>query len=146
MYCEGSVDCITLALRVTAAVAALAGALVLGAGPVAAQFTSGVNLVEVYASVTDAQGHAVTGLKASDFELRENGEPQTVTNFAAGEFPLSVAVGIDRSFSMSGPAASSRVSWPGTATPVRLTPSPAPRTSPGRGRRSSMPFDKWSRR
>ena len=102
MYCEGSLDCITLALRVTAAAAALAGALVLGTGPVAAQFTSGVNLVEVYASVTDAQGHAVTDLKASDFELRENGEPQRVTNFAAGDFPLSVAVGIDRSFSMSG--------------------------------------------
>jgi Ca-activated chloride channel family protein len=67
-----------------------------------AQFTSGVNLVEVYASVTDAQGNPVSGLKASDFELRENGEPQTVTNFTAGEFPLSVALAVDRSFSMAG--------------------------------------------
>lgn len=67
-----------------------------------AQFTSGVNLVEVYASVTDAQGNAVTGLTQSDFELREDGEVQKVTNFAAGEFPLSVAIGVDRSFSMSG--------------------------------------------
>jgi Ca-activated chloride channel family protein len=66
------------------------------------QFTSGVNLVEVYASVTDAQGNALTGLRQTDFELRENGELQTVTNFAAGEFPLSVAIGIDRSFSMAG--------------------------------------------
>ena len=66
------------------------------------QFTSGVNLGEVYASVTDAQGNAITGLAQRDFELRENGELQTITNFAAGEFPLSVAIGIDRSFSMSG--------------------------------------------
>jgi Ca-activated chloride channel family protein len=102
MYCEGSVDCITLAVRVTAAAAVLAGTLVLATGPAGAQFTSGVNLVEVYASVTDAEGNAVTDLKASDFELRENGEPQTVTNFTAGEFPLSVAIGLDRSFSMSG--------------------------------------------
>jgi Ca-activated chloride channel homolog len=68
----------------------------------ASQFTSGVNLVEVYASVTDEQGNAVKGLKQEDFELRENGDVQTVTNFAAGEFPLSVAIGIDRSFSMTG--------------------------------------------
>ncbi len=102
MYCEGSVDCITLARRTAAAAAILAGTLALAAGPAAAQFRSGVSLVEVYASVTDAQGNAVPDLKVSDFELRENGEPQTVTNFAAGEFPLSVAIGIDRSFSMSG--------------------------------------------
>jgi len=90
--CSGSLDCITILLAL----------VVLGTASGRAQFTSGVNLVEVYASVTDAQGDAVTGLKQSDFELRENGEPQTITNFAAGEFPLSVAIGIDRSFSMTG--------------------------------------------
>lgn len=42
------------------------------------------------------------GLRQSDFELRENGDLQAITNFAAGVFPLSVAIGIDRSFSMSG--------------------------------------------
>jgi Ca-activated chloride channel family protein len=68
----------------------------------AGQFSSGVNLVEVYASVTNERGEAVTGLAQGDFELRENGEVQAVSNFAAGEFPLSVAVGLDRSFSMSG--------------------------------------------
>ena len=68
----------------------------------AGQFTSGVNLVEVYASVTDSRGEPVRGLERSDFELRENGEAQTITNFTAGDFPLSVAVALDRSFSMSG--------------------------------------------
>lgn len=81
---------------------AIALAVVGVAGAPGGQFTSGVNLVEVYASVTDAQGNAITGLRQSDFELRENGELQTITNFAAGEFPLSVAIGLDRSFSMTG--------------------------------------------
>jgi len=68
----------------------------------AGQFTSGVNLVEVYASVTDTQGNPVAGLTQADFELRENGELQTISNFTSGEFPLSAAIAIDRSFSMTG--------------------------------------------
>ena len=72
------------------------------AGTAAAQFTSGVNLVEVYASVTDSTGQPVPGLTQADFLLRENGELQTISNFAEGQFPLSVAVAIDRSFSMAG--------------------------------------------
>jgi Ca-activated chloride channel family protein len=68
----------------------------------AGQFASGVNLVEVYANVFDAQGQPVTGLTASDFQVSEDGEGQRITTFAAGEFPLSVAIGIDRSFSMAG--------------------------------------------
>lgn len=73
-----------------------------GAAAAAAQFTSGVNLVEVYASVTDERGEPVPGLTADDFELRESGERQQISNFAAGDFPLSVALALDRSFSMSG--------------------------------------------
>ena len=66
------------------------------------QFTSGVNLVEVYATVTDRQGEPVTGLKGDDFQVAEDGFSQRITAFAAGEFPLAVAIGLDRSFSMSG--------------------------------------------
>jgi Ca-activated chloride channel homolog len=65
-----------------------------------AQFSSGVDLVEVYATVTDQQGEPVKGLTADDFRLSEDGVPQAITTFTAGEFPLSVAIGIDRSFSM----------------------------------------------
>jgi Ca-activated chloride channel homolog len=67
-----------------------------------AQFVSGVNLVEVYASVTDERGDIVTGLTKEDFEVRENNEPQTVSTFAEGDFPLTAVVGLDRSFSMAG--------------------------------------------
>ena len=66
------------------------------------QFTSGVNLVEVYATVTDRQGEPVTGLTADDFRVAEDGFSQRITAFAAGEFPLAVAIGLDRSFSMGG--------------------------------------------
>lgn len=65
------------------------------------QFASGVSLVEVYATVTDARGELVKGLTADDFSVEEDGQPQRVTAFSAGEFPLAVAIGLDRSFSMS---------------------------------------------
>jgi Ca-activated chloride channel family protein len=66
----------------------------------AAQFSSGVNLVEVYAAVTDEAGNPVTGLSRGDFTVLEDGQPQAVSAFAEGDFPLSVALAIDRSFSM----------------------------------------------
>jgi len=67
-----------------------------------AQFSSGVQLIEVYATVTDAKGELVTGLRQSDFQVFENDRPQEISAFAAGEFPLTVALGVDRSFSMAG--------------------------------------------
>jgi Ca-activated chloride channel family protein len=89
-----------------AAAAALAG----GAIPIAAaqqegplaQFSSQVQLVEVYATVTDDKGELVTGLRQNDFEVYENDRLQQVSAFAAGEFPLTVALGVDRSWSMAG--------------------------------------------
>ena len=67
-----------------------------------AQFTSSTTVVEVYATVTDATGRPVKGLTQADFEVVEDGAAQTVTNFAAGEFPLRVALTLDRSFSVAG--------------------------------------------
>ena len=67
------------------------------------QFTSSVNLVEVYASVVDASGQPVRGLTAGDFEVLEDGAPQKISAFAAGDFPLTAALALDRSFSMAGP-------------------------------------------
>ena len=67
-----------------------------------ARFSSQVQLVEVYATVTDSVGEPVTGLRREDFEVYENDQLQDVSAFAAGEFPLTVALGIDRSWSMAG--------------------------------------------
>jgi Ca-activated chloride channel family protein len=77
-------------------------ALVLAFTLAVAQFSSGINMVEVYATVTDAKGEPVTNLKREDFEVLEDGRSQTVSTFAAGDFPMSVALALDRSFSMTG--------------------------------------------
>lgn len=66
------------------------------------QFSSSTTGIEVYASVTDASGKPVRGLSQGDFELLEDGVPQNISAFAAGNFPLRVAVALDRSFSMAG--------------------------------------------
>jgi len=65
-------------------------------------FSTAVTLVEVYASVTDVSGAPVTGLRREDFQVFEDGVLQEVSVFAAGEFPLTVALGVDRSVSMAG--------------------------------------------
>jgi len=77
---------------------ALAAVLALAAP----QFTSSVNQVEIYASVTDAAGRPVEGLRVEDFEVREDGAPQRITVFSDGDFPLSAAIAVDSSFSMTG--------------------------------------------
>jgi Ca-activated chloride channel family protein len=92
-------------LMVAAAAALAAGAIPIAAaqqeGPLA-QFSSQVQLVEVYATVTDDKGELVTGLRQNDFEVYENDRLQQISAFAAGEFPLTVALGVDRSWSMAG--------------------------------------------
>lgn len=66
----------------------------------AAQFRSGVNAVEIYASVVDRSGAPVAGLTRGDFTVLEDGAPQAISTFAEADFPLSVAIAVDRSFSM----------------------------------------------
>ncbi len=44
-------------------------------------FRVGVDLVQVDVVVTDGKGSVVPGLKAEDFEIRENGRVQTITHF-----------------------------------------------------------------
>ena len=61
-----------------------------------------MNVVEVYASVTDAKGEPLTGLRPQQFAVLEDGVQQSVDAFVEGDFPLSVAVAIDRSLSMAG--------------------------------------------
>ena len=89
-----------LCIPVVLALAA-AGTVAARQEPVA-QFSSQVQLVEVYATVTDAAGEPVTGLTREAFEIYENNQVQDISTFAAGEFPLTVALGVDRSWSMAG--------------------------------------------
>lgn len=89
------------------AVLALAGAL-LALGPsghaasAPGQFSATTELVEVYATVTDGRGRPVRGLTLADFTVLDQGEAQPITTFAEGDFPLTVAAVVDRSFSMGG--------------------------------------------
>jgi Ca-activated chloride channel family protein len=48
-------------------------------------FRSGIDLVRFSVAVTDAKGKFIRELKASDFQVLEDGQPQSITYFAAGE-------------------------------------------------------------
>lgn len=51
-------------------------------GPV---FRGGVDLVHMGVTVTDRRGNLITDLKEDDFEIRENGQMQTIRYFSMGE-------------------------------------------------------------
>jgi len=60
-----------------------------------------VNLVEIYAMVSDRRGRPVTLLERADFTLHEGGRSRPPERFAIGDdVPLSVALVLDRSGSM----------------------------------------------
>lgn len=59
-------------------------------------------MVEVYASVTDDRGEPIQGLRRDQFTVTEDGRTQQVETFVEADFPLSVAVAVDRSWSMAG--------------------------------------------
>lgn len=98
-------DC-TTRRRALCAVVVLCGLVVAGLAarqePSGARFSSQLQLVEVYATVVDASGAPVTGLRREDFQVFEDGQIQEISAFASGEFPLTVALGVDRSWSMAG--------------------------------------------
>jgi Ca-activated chloride channel homolog len=59
-----------------------------------------VNLVNVFVTVTDAQGSPVGGLTKENFILKEDEQPQKIAVFdKQSAVPLSIALGIDTSLS-----------------------------------------------
>jgi VWFA-related protein len=56
-------------------------------------------LISVPVSVSDREGHYVSGLKKEDFKLYLDGEEQKITFFATYDEPLSVALLLDTSVS-----------------------------------------------
>ena len=48
-------------------------------------FRAGIDLVNIGVTVTDNKGNLVTGLTAEDFVVSEDGRPQTLRYFAAGD-------------------------------------------------------------
>lgn len=59
-----------------------------------------VNAVQVPVIVRDGQGRFVRDLRAADFEVKENGVPQVVTQIAHEAVPLELVLAIDVSDSM----------------------------------------------
>jgi len=95
--------------RLTGPAAALAAAGLAAAGlggvPAAQVFRSGVDLASFGVTVVDKKGGLVTDLARDDFEVREDGQVQTLTLFARGDAlesvpPLHLGLLFDTSGSM----------------------------------------------
>ena len=71
-------------------------------GPDAFRFRSGVELINVAATVSDSRGRFVSGLTQADFIVYEDGVRQTVTHFSAERVPVSLGIVLDTSGSMAG--------------------------------------------
>ena len=65
-------------------------------------FRSGVELVNVTATVTDRSGRFVSGLQQSDFVVYEDDQPVEITHFTAERVPVSLGIVLDTSGSMAG--------------------------------------------
>ena len=66
------------------------------------RFRSGVELVNVTATVSDASGRFVPGLQQDDFIVYEDDARQAITQFSAERVPVSLGIAVDTSGSMAG--------------------------------------------
>ena len=93
--------------------AAAAVVIVAGSASVSGQkddefrFRSGVDLVNVTATVTDRNGRFVPGLRQEDFIVYEENDLQEVTHFSNERVPVSLGIVLDASGSMVGEKMSS---------------------------------------
>ncbi len=84
-----------------ALLAALAGSPTRAQDRSAPVFRSETSLVTLTATITDKEGHIVTGLRKEDFDVFEEGVRQEIAFFAAGEqVPVSIGLVVDTSGSM----------------------------------------------
>ena len=81
---------------------AAAGALLSAQEPQSFKFRTGVELINVTATVTDQSGRFVSGLVKDDFRVFEDEQPQTVSHFSAERVPVSLGIVLDTSGSMDG--------------------------------------------
>ena len=66
------------------------------------RFKSGVELINVTTTVSDASGRFVSGLQKEDFAVYEDGQPVELTHFSAERVPVSLGIVLDTSGSMAG--------------------------------------------
>jgi Ca-activated chloride channel family protein len=65
-------------------------------------FKSGVEIVSIAATVSDAEGHLVTDLPREAFEVFEDGERQQISQFTRERVPIGLGLLLDVSDSMFG--------------------------------------------
>jgi Ca-activated chloride channel homolog len=65
-------------------------------------FQSGIEVTSITATVTDRDGHLITGLEREAFEVFEDGIRQTITQFTRERVPVGLGVLLDNSDSMFG--------------------------------------------
>jgi Ca-activated chloride channel homolog len=63
-------------------------------------FRKEVEEVVLHATVIDDKQHIVTSLDKGDFNVYENGRPQTITSFRHEDIPVSMCIVVDNSGSM----------------------------------------------
>ena len=88
-------------LFLTLVAVAIAAVSTAAQSPDAFRFRSGVELINVTATVTDDNGRFVSGLRKEDFTLFEDGERQEVTHFSNERVPVSLGILLDASGSMT---------------------------------------------
>jgi Ca-activated chloride channel family protein len=70
--------------------------------PQSFRFRTGVELINVTATVTDESGRFVSGLRKEDFRVFQDNELQPVTHFNSERVPVSLGIVLDTSGSMDG--------------------------------------------
>jgi Ca-activated chloride channel family protein len=88
-------------LAATALVVSVALVSISAQGQEGFTFRSGVELINVTATVTDEDGRFVGGLRREDFAVYEDGERQEVTHFSNERVPASLGILLDASGSMT---------------------------------------------
>lgn len=66
------------------------------------RFRTGVELINVAATVTDRSGRFVPGLGQADFIIYDDDRPVDITHFSAERVPVSLGIVLDTSGSMGG--------------------------------------------
>jgi VWFA-related protein len=66
------------------------------------RFKTGIELINISATVTDGSGRFVSGLRKDDFRVYQDDQPQPISHFSSERVPVSLGIVLDTSGSMEG--------------------------------------------
>lgn len=92
---------VATAAGIAVAALAVSGEVARAAAQDGFRFRSGVELINVTATVTDDNGRFVSGLRKEDFTVYEDGQRQEITHFSNDRVPVSLGILLDTSGSMT---------------------------------------------